>query len=155
MRDFDRRQVRPVVRELEHANTYPGELIARMQQLGLFGLALAEPWGSGRVSTSCFALVAEELAAGWMSLAGAIGGHTVVASLLQQFGTAEQRDRYLPAMSTTRWSNWATRVRITRLPPRYAGMSCGRAARRARRPRPGDRQVIDHLAGGDVMRSSL
>jgi alkylation response protein AidB-like acyl-CoA dehydrogenase len=94
------REVRPVARELEHANTYPGELIEQMKQLGIFGLAIPEPYGDVQVSTPCYAMVTEELARGWMSLAGAMGGHTVVAKLLVTFGTPEQRQAYLPAMAT-------------------------------------------------------
>ena len=71
-----------------------------MKQLGIFGLAIGEPWGQAAVSTPCFALVTEELACGWMSLAGSMGGHTVVATLIQAYGTDEQKDRYLPAMAT-------------------------------------------------------
>src|ERR671938_2065611 len=48
----------------------------------------------------CYALVTAELVRGWMSLAGAMGGHTVVAKLLLAFGTDEQRQRYLPRMAT-------------------------------------------------------
>jgi alkylation response protein AidB-like acyl-CoA dehydrogenase len=94
------REVRPVVRELEHANTYPEKLIGQMKELGIFGLAIGEPWGDVAVSMPCYALVTAELARGWMSLAGAMGGHTVVAKLLQAFGTREQQDKYLPKMAT-------------------------------------------------------
>jgi isovaleryl-CoA dehydrogenase len=52
------------------------------------------------VSTVCYALVTEELARGWMSLAGAMGGHTVVSKLLLTYGTEEQKQRYLPRMAT-------------------------------------------------------
>ncbi|MGY2064976.1 acyl-CoA dehydrogenase family protein [Blastococcus sp. SYSU DS0619] len=100
VRDFVDRGVRPVVRELEHANTYPEALIEQMKQLGIFGLAIPEPWGEARVSTPCYALVTEELARGWMSLAGAMGGHTVVAKLILDHGTQEQKDAYLPRMAT-------------------------------------------------------
>ena len=100
VRDFVDRDVRPVVRDLEHADTYPERLIEQMKRMGIFGLAIPEPWGEARVSTPCYAAVTEELARGWMSLAGAMGGHTVVAKLLLEFGTPEQRDRYLPAMAT-------------------------------------------------------
>jgi len=94
------REVRPVVREMEHANAYPEKLIGQMKELGIFGLAIPEPWGAAPVSMPCYALVTAELARGWMSLAGAMGGHTVVAKLLVAFGTPEQRDRYLPKMAT-------------------------------------------------------
>ncbi len=100
VRTFVDREVRPVVRELEHAGTYPEALIGRMRELGVFGLAVPEPWGEAPVSMPCYALVTAELARGWMSLAGAMGGHTVVAKLLVAFGTREQQDRWLPRMAT-------------------------------------------------------
>jgi alkylation response protein AidB-like acyl-CoA dehydrogenase len=100
VRDFVDREVKPVVRDLEHSNTYPEELIEQMKRLGIFGLAIPEPYGDVHVSTPCYALVTEELARGWMSLAGAMGGHTVVAKLLLAFGTEEQRQKYLPRMAT-------------------------------------------------------
>ena len=98
--DWVDHEVRPVVREMEHANAYPEKLIGQMKELGIFGLAIPEPWGAAPVSMPCYALVTAELARGWMSLAGAMGGHTVVAKLLVAFGTPEQRDRYLPKMAT-------------------------------------------------------
>src|SRR5919109_3972322 len=100
VRDFVNREVKPAVRELEHANTYPDKLIEQMKQLGIFGLAIPEPWGDAQVSASCYARITEELSRGWMSLAGAMGGHTVVAKLLLAFGTDEQKDAYLPRMAT-------------------------------------------------------
>ncbi|GAA1208529.1 MULTISPECIES: acyl-CoA dehydrogenase family protein [Streptomyces violaceusniger group] len=98
--DFVDREVKPVVQELEHANTYPEALIEQMKQLGIFGLAVPEEYGGTPVSTPCYVLITEELARGWMSLAGAMGGHTVVAKLLLRFGTEEQKRRYLPRMAT-------------------------------------------------------
>jgi alkylation response protein AidB-like acyl-CoA dehydrogenase len=92
--------VRPVARDLEHDNTYPGELIEAMKGLGVFGLAVPQAYGGSGVSTACFALVTEELARGWMSLAGAMGGHSVVARVIALFGTDGQRDRWLPRMAT-------------------------------------------------------
>jgi alkylation response protein AidB-like acyl-CoA dehydrogenase len=100
VRRFVDEEVRPVARELEHANIYPEALIERMKELGVFGLVIGEPWGEAPVSMPCYALVTAELARGWMSLAGAMGGHTVVAKLLVEFGTRAQQDRYLPRMAT-------------------------------------------------------
>lgn len=100
VRNFVDRDVRPAVRELEHANTYPEQLIDTMKQIGIFGLAIAEPYGFGAVSMPCYVSVTEELARGWMSLAGAMGGHTVVSKLITLFGTDDQKQRYLPRMAT-------------------------------------------------------
>ncbi|MFF0321136.1 acyl-CoA dehydrogenase family protein [Nonomuraea angiospora] len=100
VRDFVEREVRPVARDLEHADAYPDKLIEQMKRLGVFGLAVPEPWGEAPVSMPCYALVTAELARGWMSLAGAMGGHTVVAKLILAFGTQEQKDHYLPRMAT-------------------------------------------------------
>ncbi|HLN67961.1 MAG TPA: acyl-CoA dehydrogenase family protein, partial [Streptosporangiaceae bacterium] len=98
--EFVDREVRPVVRELEHANEYPEKLIGQMKAMGIFGLAIPQPYGDAPVSTPCYAEITAELARGWMSLAGAMGGHTVVAKLLLDFGTSEQKQRYLPRMAT-------------------------------------------------------
>jgi alkylation response protein AidB-like acyl-CoA dehydrogenase len=98
--DFVDREVRPVARDLEHANAYPEKLIEQMKAMGIFGLAIPEPYGGTAVSTTCYAEVTAELARGWMSLAGAMGGHTVVAKMLLAFGTDEQKRRYLPRMAT-------------------------------------------------------
>ncbi|NKE62776.1 acyl-CoA dehydrogenase [Lentzea sp. PSKA42] len=98
--EFVDREVKPVARELDHTDTYPEKLIEQMKEMGIFGLAVPEPWGEAHVSAQCYAMVTEELARGWMSLAGAMGGHTVVAKLLVAYGTREQQDRYLPRMAT-------------------------------------------------------
>jgi alkylation response protein AidB-like acyl-CoA dehydrogenase len=100
VRDWVADAVRPVARDLEHANAYPGELIDAMKQLGVFGLAVPEAYGGSGVSTRCFALVTEELSRGWMSLAGAMGGHSVIARLIARFGTEAQRAEWLPRMAT-------------------------------------------------------
>lgn len=100
VREFVDREVRPVAQHLEHANTYPETLIEQMKELGIYGLAIPEPYGEAPVSTPCYVGVTEQLARGWMSLAGAMGGHTVVSKLLLQFGTEEQKQKYLPRMAT-------------------------------------------------------
>lgn len=93
-------QVRPVAPDLEHRNEYPETLIEQMKQMGIFGLTIPDPYGDLSVSTACYARVTEELARGWMSLAGAFGGHSVVAKLIVEHGTDGQKDRYLPGMAT-------------------------------------------------------
>ncbi|MFC9614268.1 acyl-CoA dehydrogenase family protein [Streptomyces sp. NPDC056938] len=98
--DFVDNDVLPVVQGLEHSNTYPEQLIEQMKSLGVFGLLVPAEHGGVDVSTACFALVAQELARGWMSLSGSMGGHSVVTYLIRHFGTEEQKAAYLPRMAT-------------------------------------------------------
>ncbi|MGH3265539.1 MAG: acyl-CoA dehydrogenase family protein [Trebonia sp.] len=133
--EFVDREVRPAARGLEHENTYPEKLIEAMKSLGVFGLAIPEPYGPARVSTVCYAHVTEELARGWMSLAGAMGGHTVVAKLLGEFGTDEQKHRYLPRMASGE-------LRATMALTEPGGGSDLQAIRTVAR-RDGDRWVIN------------
>src|ERR1700716_3611298 len=100
VRTFIDRDVKPTVREVEHANEYPDAWIEQMKRIGIFGLAVPEQYGGSPVSMPCYVEVTEELARGWMSLAGAMGGHTVVAKLLALFGSEEQKRTYLPPMAT-------------------------------------------------------
>jgi alkylation response protein AidB-like acyl-CoA dehydrogenase len=100
VRTFIDRDVKPSVRDVEHANSYPEAWIEQMKRIGIYGLAVPEAYDGTPVSTQCYVLVTQELARGWMSLAGAMGGHTVVAKLLTLFGTDEQKQRYLPQMAT-------------------------------------------------------
>ena len=100
VREFVDKEVRPTVREREHANEYPEAWIEQMKRIGIYGLAIPEEYGGTPVSMPCYVLVTQELARGWMSLAGAMGGHTVVAKLLTLFGTEEQKQKYLPVMAT-------------------------------------------------------
>ncbi len=133
--EFVEREVRPVVREMEHANEYPERLIEQMKELGVFGLAIPERFGGVGVSTSCYVQVTEELARGWMSLAGAMGGHTVVSKLLLAFGSDAQQEHYLPRMATGE-------VRATMALTEPGGGSDLQAMRTVAR-RDGDEYVVD------------
>src|ERR1700747_1900088 len=100
VRAFVDRDVKPNVREVEHDNEYPEAWIEQMKRIGIYGLAISEEYGGTPVSMPCYVDVTQELSRGWMSLAGAMGGHTVVAKLLTLFGTDEQKRKYLPVMAT-------------------------------------------------------
>ncbi|GED96082.1 acyl-CoA dehydrogenase family protein [Gordonia crocea] len=99
VRDFVDQRVVGNVREFDEPDVYPEEFIEAMKELGFFGLLAPAEYGGVDVSMACFARVCEELARGWMSLAGAIGGHSVITYLIKTFGTPEQKDKYLTAMA--------------------------------------------------------
>jgi alkylation response protein AidB-like acyl-CoA dehydrogenase len=135
VRRFVDNEVRPVARDLERSDSYPDKLIELMKQIGIFGLAIPEWLGGCQVSTSCYAAVTAELSRGWMSLAGAMGGHTVVAKLLVLFGTPAQQERYLPRMATGE-------LRATMALTEPGGGSDLQAMRTTAR-REGDRYVVN------------
>jgi alkylation response protein AidB-like acyl-CoA dehydrogenase len=97
---FVDQRVRPGVRDVEAADEYPEKWIEEMKEMGIFGLLIPVEYGGVEVSTECFARVTEELARGWMSLAGAMGGHSVISYLIRTFGTPEQKQAFLPRMAS-------------------------------------------------------
>ena len=99
VRDFINRDVKPTVRDVEHANTYPEAWIEQMKRIGIYRLAIPEEHGGSPVSTRCYVLVTQELSRGWMSLAGVINSHLIMAYIITHHGTDEQRKRFLPAMA--------------------------------------------------------
>ncbi|MGJ9413849.1 acyl-CoA dehydrogenase family protein, partial [Aeromicrobium sp. CF4.19] len=100
VRQFVEEKIIPVAQELEHADEYPTEIIEGLKELGVFGLTIPEEFGGLGESLLTYALVVEEIARGWMSVSGVINTHFIVAYLLMQHGTDEQKQKYLPAMAT-------------------------------------------------------
>ncbi|GAC78844.1 putative acyl-CoA dehydrogenase [Gordonia malaquae NBRC 108250] len=99
VRHFVDSQILPVATELEHADEYPADIVATMKEIGIFGLTIDEQYGGLGESLLTYALVVEEISRGWMSVSGIINTHFIVAYLLQQHGTQEQKDKYLPRLA--------------------------------------------------------
>jgi alkylation response protein AidB-like acyl-CoA dehydrogenase len=100
VRKFVAREVIPVASELEHADEYPAAIVAAMVDLGLFGITIPEEYGGLGLDLLTYVGVIEELSYGWMSLSGVLNTHTMCATLIATFGTAEQRERWLPQMAS-------------------------------------------------------
>ncbi|GAB3443748.1 acyl-CoA dehydrogenase family protein [Phycicoccus ginsengisoli] len=100
VREFVDEQIIPVAQQLEHADEYPTEIVEGMKEMGIFGLMIPEEYGGLGESLLTYALVVEEIARGWMSVSGIINTHFIVAYMLLQHGTEEQKQRYLPRMAT-------------------------------------------------------
>ncbi|MFW0785514.1 acyl-CoA dehydrogenase family protein [Gordonia sp. CPCC 206044] len=100
VRAFVDKQIIPNAQELEHSDTYPTEIVDGMREMGLFGLMIPEEYGGLGESLLTYALCVEELARGWMSVSGVINTHFIVAYMLRQHGTDEQKKRFLPRMAT-------------------------------------------------------
>src|SRR6188508_249308 len=100
VRTFVDEKILPVATELEHADEYPQEIVDGLKELGIFGLTIPEEFGGLGESLLTYALVVEEIARGWMSVSGVINTHFIVAYMIIQHGTQEQKERFLPRMAT-------------------------------------------------------
>jgi alkylation response protein AidB-like acyl-CoA dehydrogenase len=96
---FVEKQIIPNAQDLEHSDTYPQEIVDQMATMGLFGLTIPEEHGGLGESLLTYALCVEELARGWMSISGVVNTHFIVAYLLTQHGTEEQKAKFLPRMA--------------------------------------------------------
>ncbi|HEV2796386.1 MAG TPA: acyl-CoA dehydrogenase family protein [Nocardioides sp.] len=100
VRQFVDEKIIPVASELEHKDEYPTEIVEGLKELGIFGLMIPEEYDGLGESLLTYALCVEEIARGWMSVSGVINTHFIVAYMLMQHGTEEQKQKYLPRMAT-------------------------------------------------------
>ena len=98
--EFADKEIVPNAQELEHADEYPAEIVEGMKEMGIFGLMIPEEYGGLGESLLTYALTVEEIARGWMSVSGIINTHFIVAYMIRQHGTDEQKQRFLPRMAT-------------------------------------------------------
>jgi alkylation response protein AidB-like acyl-CoA dehydrogenase len=99
VRQFVEEEVIPNAPELERTDSYPQSIVDQMREMGLFGLMIPEEYGGLGESLLTYALCVEELARGWMSISGVLNTHFIVAYMLRQHGTDEQKQRFLPRMA--------------------------------------------------------
>ncbi|MEV1287151.1 acyl-CoA dehydrogenase family protein [Micromonospora sp. NPDC049679] len=100
VREFADKEIIPHAQRLEHADEYPADIIDGMREMGLFGLTIDEEYGGLGESLLTYALVVEELSRGWMSISGIVNTHFIVAYLVSQHGSPEQKQSLLPRMAT-------------------------------------------------------
>ncbi|MEV1249616.1 acyl-CoA dehydrogenase family protein [Nonomuraea sp. NPDC049750] len=100
LRAFVDKEIMPVAIEWEHSGRYPTEIVDKMKAMGLFGLSVPEEYGGLGADMVSFALVFEEIARGWMGVAGTIGSHSLACWMIARHGTEEQRSRHLPDLAT-------------------------------------------------------
>jgi alkylation response protein AidB-like acyl-CoA dehydrogenase len=103
LRSIDRfleRDVRPVVRALEAADTYPTDIVEKLKALGLFGATIAPEYGGLGLPAVTYAKIVERVSSVWMSVPGFFNSHLMMAMAVQRFGTEEQKRRYLPRFAS-------------------------------------------------------
>ncbi|MBN6055124.1 acyl-CoA dehydrogenase family protein [Nonomuraea sp. RK-328] len=100
LRAFVDKEIVPVATEWEHSGRYPTEIVDTMRQMGLFGLSVPEEYGGLGADMVSFALVFEEIARGWMGVAGILGSHSIACWMIARHGTDEQKRRHLPDLAS-------------------------------------------------------
>ncbi len=100
LRTFVEKEIIPVARDWEQSGRYPTEIVKGMADMGLFGITVPEEYGGLDLDPVSFALVFEEIARGWMGVAGILGSHSLSCRLIARHGTAEQKQAYLPDLAT-------------------------------------------------------
>ena len=100
LRQFVDNEIIPVAREWEQSGRYPTEIVDGMKDMGLFGITVPEEYGGLDLDPVSFGLVFEEIARGWMGIAGILGSHSLACRLIAMHGTEEQKNTYLPDLAT-------------------------------------------------------
>ena len=97
---FLEREVKPHAMALEHADSYPHDIVEGMKELGLFGALISPDYGGLGLSPSLYARMIERIARVWMSLTGIINSHLIMAYIIERRGTEAQKQRFLPRFAT-------------------------------------------------------
>ncbi len=103
VREFGRTEVEPVARELDRTSTFPWDNIRKMGELGLLGVPWSEELGGAGLDQLSYYITIHELAKIDASHALTISAHTNLGtSPIVEFGTPEQRERYVPLLASGR-----------------------------------------------------
>jgi acyl-CoA dehydrogenase len=98
------RELRPRTLEIERERKLPVELVARLRELGYFGLTIPEKYGGQGLSTLAHLVVQEELGrahAAFNMLISGNNGIGVMGILLD--GSDAQKQRWLPQLASGEW----------------------------------------------------
>jgi len=103
VRDFVQNEVKPLAISIDQEHKIPDELIAKMSEMGLLGCFLPEEYGGAGLDILSYVLVVEEVSKACASSGVLISAHSSLGcSPIYQFGTEEQKKKYLPDMATGR-----------------------------------------------------
>ncbi|HSV81778.1 MAG TPA: acyl-CoA dehydrogenase family protein [Ramlibacter sp.] len=95
------RSLKPeVVREHDHADRYPQEIVEEMKALGLFGATIATEYGGLGLPASTYAKIVMRISSVWMAITGIFNSHLMLALAIEKFGTPQQKDSWLPKLAS-------------------------------------------------------
>jgi len=94
------RELRPIVREYDHADRYPTHVVEQMKELGLFGATVAREYGGLGLPATTYAKLVMRISAVWMSVTGIFNSHLMLALAIEKFGTPAQKAQWLPKLAS-------------------------------------------------------
>src|SRR2546421_11484279 len=101
VRDFAQTVIKPTARACDLERKFPWDNVKQMADLGLFGIPWPEALGGSGMDYLSYIIVIHELAKVDASHAITVSAHTTLGtSPIVDFGTAEQKDRYVPLLAT-------------------------------------------------------
>ncbi len=94
------REVKPVVKEHDHADRWPVKIVRQMQELGLFGATIGAEYGGLGLPATTYAEIVMRISAVWMAITGIFNSHLMLALAIEKFGTEVQKRRWLPPLAS-------------------------------------------------------
>ncbi len=96
--EFAVEEIQPVAREADETERFPEAVWDGLAELDLTGLTTPEAYGGYDADRVTYALVNEEVAYGALAVATALSVHCLATSCIAEFGSDEQKERWLPEM---------------------------------------------------------
>ena len=94
------RDLRPIVKEYDHADRYPDHVVEQMKALGLFGATISQAYGGLGLPAATYAKLVMRISAVWMSITGIFNSHLMLALAIEKFGTEAQKRQWLPKLAS-------------------------------------------------------
>src|SRR5215475_10917533 len=94
------RDIRPVVKEYDHADKWPAQIVAQMQEFGLFGATVSPEYGGLGLPATVYAEIVMRISAVWMAITGIFNSHLMLALAIEKFGTEQQKSHWLPRIAS-------------------------------------------------------
>ena len=99
--NFARKEIMPIIKEHDRRHTFPLELLPKMAELGFLGICLPVRYGGAGMDYLSLAILSEGLEYADSSVRETIAVHLGLHALpIFQWGTDEQKQRFLPALAT-------------------------------------------------------
>ena len=94
------KDVRPVVKDYDHADEWPKDIVAQMAEFGLFGATVSQEYGGLGLPAATYAKIVMKISAVWMSITGIFNSHLMLCLAIEKFGTEGQKRTWLPKLAS-------------------------------------------------------